>query len=241
MKFVDVHSHILPNLDDGSRSMEQSLNMLRIACEEGIRTIVATPHNMPGKGCPSRETIKEQIDALKEAAALENIPVKILLGTEYFFREEVLELLEENSVITYPGTNCVLVEFDPYTERHYIRNAVREILSYGYTPVIAHVERYMQLMEKKKEIAEIRQMGAMIQVNCNSVTGENGRKVQKDVKALLKEGLIDLLGTDAHSDGRRAPRMLECEKYITKKFGSETANLLLRGAALQKKVLKNEV
>lgn len=241
MKFVDVHSHILPNLDDGSRSMEQSLNMLRIACEEGIRTVVATPHNMPGKGCPSRELIQEQIDALRRAAAQENIPVKILLGTEYFFREEVLELLEENCVITYPGTNCVLVEFDPYTERHYIRNAVREILSFGYTPVIAHVERYMQLMEKKKEIDEIRQMGALIQVNSNSVTGENGRKVQKDVKALLKEGLVDLIGTDAHSDGHRAPRMLECEKYITKKFGSETANLLLRGAALQKKVLKNEV
>lgn len=241
MKFIDVHSHILPELDDGSKSMEQSVSMLRIAFEEGIGTIIATPHNMPGKGCPSAEKIQRRITALRQAAKEEGIPVKIFMGTEYFFREEVLELLEENQAITYPGTNCVLVEFDPFADKLYIRNAAREIWALGYVPVLAHVERYASLMERDYAvIADMQKMGALIQVNCSSVIGENGRKVQKDVKALLKAGLVDLVGTDAHSDGRRAPRMLECEKYIEKKFGSETAEQLFRARALRREMMKNE-
>lgn len=242
VKFVDVHCHILPDLDDGSKSMEQSIAMLRIAYEEGIRTIVATPHNMPGKGCPSKETIRQRIEELRQAASEEGIPVKILMGTEYFYRERVLELLEKNQAITYPGTKCVLVEFDPFADKFYIRNAVREIWVLGYVPVIAHVERYMSLMEKDYAvIAEMRKMGALIQVNCGSVVGDSGRKVQKDVKVLLKAGLVDLVGTDAHSDGHRAPRMKECEKYISRKFGNEVAGALLHANALKREMIENEV
>lgn len=241
VKFIDVHSHILPGLDDGSKGLEQSVAMLRIAYEEGIGTIVATPHNMPGKGCPSAETIRKRMEALRQAAVAEGIPVRLLMGTEYFYREKVLELLEENRAITYPGTNCVLVEFDPFADRLYIRNAAREIWALGYVPVLAHVERYASLMEKNYAvIADMRKMGALIQVNCSSVIGENGRKVQKDVKALLKAGLVDLVGTDAHGDGRRAPRMMECQKYIEKKFGSGTVEQLFCARALKREMMKNE-
>ena len=90
----DVHSHILPAIDDGSSGMEESLEMLKIAYSEGIRTMIATPHNMPGKGCPSKATVLKRLDLLQQTAADEGIDIRILPGTEYFFREEVLNLLE---------------------------------------------------------------------------------------------------------------------------------------------------
>lgn len=227
MNYIDVHSHILPNMDDGSRSMLQSLEMLRIAYAEGITTIIATPHNMPGKGCPKTETVYRKVEELQEIAEEENIPVQILCGTEYFYREEVLEILEEDRGITMANSNCVLVEFDPMAERGYIRNALRNILSQGYKPVIAHVERYAKLMEDKSFVKDIKLMGALVQINAASITGDNGRQAKKDTKKLLKEQLVDFVGTDAHSDGRRAPRMEKCAYILRKKYGEEYADALL--------------
>ena len=129
MKFIDMHSHILPGLDDGSRSMEQSLRMLEIACKEGITTIIATPHNMPGKGCPNRETVEQKCEQLREAIEDADLPINISMGTEYFYREEILEVFEADEVITLAGTDRVLIEFDPGADKTYIRNAVREILA----------------------------------------------------------------------------------------------------------------
>lgn len=233
MGYIDVHSHILPGMDDGSRNREQSLRMLEIACKEGITIMIATPHNMPGKGCPGRETVERKCEQLQEAAGEAGLTITILMGTEYFYREEILELLEEGRGITLAGTDRVLIEFDPGADKIYIRNAVREILSLGYVPVIAHVERYMHLMEKGfGAISEMRKMGALIQVNSASVTGDNGFKTKQAVRALLKMRLVDLIGTDAHSDGRRSPGMKDCADYLQKKLDPEYASYLLEVKAL---------
>ena len=208
--------------------------MLRIACEEGTTTIIATPHNMPGKGCPSRESVERKYNQLKEAAEEAGIDIEILYGTEYFYREEFQELLEEENVITMAGTDRVLIEFDPGTEKKYIRNAVREVLSHGYTPVVAHVERYMKLMEKNYEsIIELRKMGALIQVNTGSITGDNGFKTKLDARNLIKAGLVDMLGSDAHSTGRRSPKMKEAAEYVKRKLSTEQATAILTAIALE--------
>ena len=230
---IDIHSHILPALDDGSKSIEESLAMLKIAQAEGITTMIATPHNMPGKGCPTRDRIERRVKALKEAAADEHIEMDIRIGTEYFYREDILEWLEDDTVITMDGTGCVLVEFDPSVGRTYVKNAVREILAQDYRPVIAHVERYPALLKNKMEtVKELRDMGALIQVNCSSLMGKMGFKTKLDTRSLLNQGLIDLLGTDAHSANHRAPRMEECAKYIQKKCDSAYAERLMNATAL---------
>lgn len=231
MNYIDIHSHILPRMDDGSRSMEQSLQMLRIACEEGISTMIATPHNMPGKGCPEPEVVYRKVQELREMAAQENIPIDILCGTEYYYREEVLEFFEEERGITMSDSECVLVEFEPMVERKYVRNALRDFLALGYTPIIAHVERYAKVMEKQDFVKELRLMGALVQVNAASVTGDNGWHTKQVVKKLLKERLVDFIGTDAHSDGRRAPRMEKCASILYKKYGKDYADALLFGNA----------
>ena len=227
MGFVDMHSHILPGLDDGSKSMEQSLEMLRIAESEGISVIIATPHNMPGKGRPSREKLEERLKQLRDAAESEGIAIEIQLGTEYYYREEVCEIFDREEAVTMADSDCVLLEFNPLEEKSYIYNAVREAFSTGYSPIVAHVERYEQLMKKPEYVKTLKDMGALIQVNASSVIGENGFHTKRDVKKLLKAGYVDFVSTDAHSDRNRAPRMAKCATYLRKKYGADYAEKLL--------------
>lgn len=227
MGFIDMHSHILPGLDDGAKNMEQSLAMLRIAQEEGIDAIIATPHNMPGKGCPTRELLEERLAELQKAAQEEDISIEIYLGTEYYYREEVSQIFDREEAVTMAGSDCVLMEFNPLEERSYIYNAVREALSSGYTPIVAHVERYEQLMKKPEYVKNLKDMGALVQVNAASVIGDNGLHTKRDVKKLLKAGYVDFVSTDAHSDRSRAPRMEKCAAYLYKKYGESYANKLL--------------
>lgn len=231
MGYIDIHSHILPNMDDGSRSLRQSLSMLHTACEEGIGLMIATPHNMPGKGCPDAELVRAAVEKLAEQAAQEDLPIEILCGTEYYYREEVLELLEAEQGITLGNSGCILVEFDPMADRIYFRNALRNILGTGYRPVVAHVERYGKVLEDLSLLRDLKKMGILLQVNAFSVTGENGRQARKAVRKLLKDGLVDFVATDAHSDGRRAPYMAKCAEVLYRKYGGSYADTLLFGNA----------
>ncbi len=227
MGFVDMHSHILPAMDDGSVSMEQSVRMLRIAIEEGIDTIIATPHNMPGKGCPTAEKISHKAEELQAIADQYHLPIRISWGTEYYYREEVLQQLEEENGITLGNSDCVLVEFNPMEDKIYIRNAIRSIMGTIYRPVIAHVERYAQLMQDMDMVRALRKVGVLLQVNAASVIGEAGRRAKADTKKMLKEQLIDFVSTDAHSDGRRAPYIKKCAEYLYKRYPEDYVDALL--------------
>ena len=231
MGYIDMHSHILPGMDDGSRSMGQTLRMLETAVSEGISTMIATPHNMPGKGCPPGSVVRRKVDELRQTVEKEGIPLEIVAGTEYYYREEVLDILDSEDAVTLGNSDCVLVEFEPLAERNYIRNALRNILGLGYRPVIAHVERYAKLMEDTAVLGDMRKNGILVQVNAMSVTGDNGRQAKKDVRNLLKKGLVDFVATDAHSDGRRAPYMEKCAEVLYRKCGTEYADRLLFGNA----------
>lgn len=231
MGFIDMHSHILPNMDDGSHGDEESLEMLRIACDEGTDLIYATPHNMPGKGTPSPEKVYAAVERLQGLADDAGIPIQILPGTEYYFREEVMELFEHDRAIPFGDSEYVLVEFDPMADRNYIHNSLREIRSTNYIPVLAHIERYIKAMEDMKFVDGLRKLGVLIQVNAASVTGDNGWKAKQDCKKMLKEHLVDFIGTDAHTNGRRAPRIAKCADILYRKYGSEYADELLFGNA----------
>ena len=230
--FVDMHSHILPGLDDGSRNMEMSMRMMRIAWEEGIRTIIATPHNMPGKGRGELHKTLERIRELEEAARSEGIEITLKAGSELYYRQEIPELLERKEAVPMNGTNLVLVEFEPMNDTRYIMNALKDIINVGYTPIVAHIERYPALFDRKlDQIGDISELGCYIQVNASTISGKLGWKMKQYMQKLLKEELIDFVGTDAHSDGRRAPRIQECAKYLYKKCGKEYADSLLFGMA----------
>lgn len=216
-EIIDIHSHILAGIDDGSRNHDMTMHMLEIAKEEGITTMVATPHHMPGKGYTPPEKIQEMVTELQIEADNLDMGIRILPGNELFYREDLLDLLEEGQIMGMNGTGYVLVEFDVMAERPYIRNAMRNILGMGYKPILAHVERYPAILGKDYETIRIlRKLGVLIQANAASIAGDVGKDIQKHMKKLLKEELIDLVGTDAHTDRNRAPRVQSCISLLEK-------------------------
>lgn len=232
MKYIDMHSHILPAMDDGSKSMDMTLAMLRIAEREGIGTIYTTPHCMPGKGHPTLERVERRIQLVREAAQEQGIEIELRKGTEYYYIEEMLEWLEEGNVITLGGSQCILVEFEPIAEKTYIRNAVREILGFNYRPVVAHVERYPSLMEKDfSTINEMKEMGALIQVNCDSVINASNWNTKRMIRKMLQMEIVDFVSTDSHRDHGRAPYMEKCAGVLAKKYGEAYAGALTGGNA----------
>lgn len=225
---IDIHSHIIPCVDDGSKSLKQSHNMIDIAYENGISVIIATPHRMPdGKNAPP-DLIKARVALLEEYIAAKNYDIDIYPGNEIYYCAESSEQLEEGSALTLADTDCVLVEFSPMDDARYIRNSVSELQNMGYRPIIAHVERYASLCKAPFEmIEELKEMGIMIQVNAMSVTGGFGKTSRDIAKKLLKRGLVDFIASDAHSDGGRAPKFTECIECLEKLCDSDYIEDLL--------------
>lgn len=229
---IDIHTHILPGLDDGSKSLEESLQMARIAYGQGIRSMIATPHLMPEGRSACREEILEALQRLQEALLDEGLCMDLYPGNEIYYHEEAIGLLESGEALTLAGSECVLVEFSPMEESRYIRNALGEIMSLGLKPVLAHAERYASLMKQAPEqIGALKDMGVLVQVNAATVEGKYGKESQRQVLGLMKRELVDFLGTDAHSASRRAPRMEGCLQVLLRKCPREYVERLLHGNA----------
>ncbi len=227
-RIVDIHCHILSGVDDGSKSMEQSKAMLDIAWKQGIHTIIATPHHMPETKNASPETIAGKVARLQEYVNEQHYDMKILTGNEIYYYGEVTDKLDAGEVCTLAESDYVLVEFSPMDDARYIRNSLSQLQNMGYNPIVAHVERYMSLCKAPfDKIQELRDMGILIQVNAASVTGGFGRLTKVLVEKLLKKRLVDFIGTDAHSDGGRAPKILECAQILQKKYNADYVEELL--------------
>lgn len=225
---IDIHSHILPGLDDGAKDWEQSCHMLSIAWEQGIRKIIATPHFMPEQRGPASQTVAECANRLQAYADELGYGMEIYTGSEIYYHEEVPELLENGSILTLADSSYVLVEFSPMDDFRYIRNSLNEIQTMGFDPIIAHVERYENVFKKPfGKIKELKDMGCRIQVNASTVEGKMGRKIQKGVITLCKLGLVDFIGTDAHSAGNRAPCISKCSTILYKKCPKDYVDRLL--------------
>lgn len=223
--FIDIHCHILPNLDDGSKNMEQTLNMLKIACEEGITDIICTPHHHLGRVVADYDESIKRIEQVREQLKCEewSSDISIYLGTELCYFVDAVDELMDGRIHTMNNTNYVLIEFDPNVEYKRIMTAVCELRMSGYKPIIAHIERYHNMVMEIDECEELIDSGAEIQVNAASILGELGGTVKKFVKKLMKYEMVSYVATDAHSDGHRAPRLKDAYRYVAKKFGEEYA------------------
>ena len=225
--FTDIHCHILPALDDGAGDFKEAEKMLLTAYEEGICRIIATPHNYASKKSASTESIKECVLRLTRYAERCGIPISLYYGNEIYYRNGIADLLEKGEVLTLADSKYVLIEFEPGVDYSYLRDGMGELLRYGYYPILAHAERYDCLFEKKGRLKELKNSGVYIQVNASSFLHGFMSEVKKRSKVLLKEDCIHFIGTDAHSNRSRAPKMRECTVYLLKKIGKEKAGRIL--------------
>ena len=226
---IDIHSHILPGLDDGSKSFEESLEMLRMAYGQGVRKVIATPHLSPlfrryGKSDALR-LFSELVKRTKETEEFEDLT--LYLGQEIFWCEDTWRAMQEGGILTMAGSAYVLIEFHPEEALYEITRAVRETVTLGYIPLIAHVERFSALRDMSR-IKEIRGLGGRIQMNLGSISGKLLDRRVAYCRKLLKKRLVDVLGTDMHNTEERRPRCEKAVEWILKHLDPGYAGALLK-------------
>ncbi len=225
-KYIDIHSHVLPGIDDGSGSVEMSMEMLRMAAQDGIGQMILTPHNKPWHRRIDYARIAEKVERLKDMLKEERLDMKLYVGSELYYRSGLVDELDQGAAGTLANSHYVLVEFEPSADYDYIRNGAYALLMGGYEPIIAHVERYKNVCSKKARVAELAGMGCLIQVNAGSVMGKYGFGVRQLTRNMLKQGLIHFVATDAHDLDKRQPRLSLCAEYIGKKYGESSRRRL---------------
>ncbi len=227
MEFIDIHSHILPGVDDGAKDMDETLLMLQMAYQEGIRVMVATPHYEAGKNNISIDRLNQLLQEVKQAVKEAGIELKILLGNEILYSISALEALKEGKVLSMDGTRYILVEFLPGTSFKQIREGLYSCILAGYIPILAHAERYECLNKKPMLVGELRKLGVYIQINLSSIRGKFTNRKVMFCNKILKMKWVHFLGTDAHGAHERVPRMKEGVELLMKKYGEDTVRQLL--------------
>lgn len=228
---IDIHTHLLFGVDDGPDTIEESIEMIKRAKEQGIQAMILTPHYRHGMFAYPNDRIKENFVLLQKYA--KEIGIKIFLGTEHHVNSMIIEYIQNGRVRTLAGTQYVLAEYKHDTPFEYIAKSVRDLLRNGYIPVIAHVERYMCLHEDIDRIDWLREVGAMIQVNANAILGMEGFRVKGFTKKLLKYRYIDFVGSDSHDLKKRANNMGKCRDYLYKKYDERYVDKILVRNAME--------
>lgn len=229
MGMIDIHTHILPGVDDGSPRTAESLEMLRLAAASGVETVIATPHsNLPGVYANyNGEWLQASFDRLIRRAEEEEIPVRILRGMEVYATEDLPELLKAGRVLTLNDSRYVLMEFDFHEQANWCTRMLEGVLEAGYTPIVAHPERYYAVWQEPWCVYPWLEMGAHVQLTRGSILGKFGREAKRAADYLLQHNLVACIASDAHGSRNRIPEMDDILRYITAKYSPEYADMLL--------------
>lgn len=220
-KYIDIHSHILPGIDDGAVNEKEALEMFKIAAESGIGSIIATPHFHYRRGHATPMQIRKKVADMQQMLNEAGIPIRLYGGNELYYTHELLETVKAGEALTMAESDYVLLEFSPETERRKIQNAVYQFLSEGYYPIIAHMERYQAFQKHMDFAAEIFDMGAYYQINAGSILGAAGWTTKRFTKTMLQSGMIHFIATDAHDMGKRPPQLEKALNWVEKKLGED--------------------
>lgn len=227
---TDCHCHILPEVDDGAQSFEEALAMLETAWEEGIEAVVLTPH-MHGRGAvEKKEKIIGGYRRLRDQAAVRGGLPALYLGSEVYASIDMADWLKAGDVFTLGGTRYVLAEFHPGSYFHEMRDIAKNLRASGYYLVLAHTERYQCLLENRRYVDELEDLGTLFQCNAGAVMGKEGLQKKSFIRTLLREQRVAMIGTDAHNLRKRPPHMKACYRYLCKKYGEEYADWLCGGS-----------
>lgn len=196
---LDIHSHIIPGIDDGSKNMEMTLEMLKNAEKEGTKEIVATPHYLLEYGEAKIEEVKNYVKEINYNLEKEKINVKIYSGQEVYFTEKIIEDYMEGNIGTLNDSRYMLIEFSMEKLEENIFDILYELQIRDIVPIIAHPERYKPFMEKPTLINEFINQGYLFQVNAGSIEGKFGETVRKTANLFLKNHIYNFIGSDAHN------------------------------------------
>lgn len=222
---IDTHHHCLPGVDDGPKEWSEAVEMCAIAAEEGIETIVATPHVLRGlwKSRPGSEIAA----LLEELQGRVGERPRLLLGSEYWFAHDVVDVLASGSgIIPLAGSRYVLLEFAANVVPPMIEQVFYRLQMDRWTPVIAHPERNLVFQAKPDLLASLVRLGAKTQITASSVVGGFGARARASATAFLRAGLVHVIASDAHDTRRRPPRVREALAAAAEIVGSDVVHAL---------------
>ncbi len=226
---IDLHSHILPGIDDGANTLQMSLAMARIAVNDGIRIMACTPHIYPGLYLNNTAGIKAARNALQKALDEEGIALKLTTGADVYLVPGVLEGLRTGIVPSLHDTRYVLLEPSHHVAPPRFAESVFQLVAAGYVPVITHPERLTWIEDHFQVFVDLTRQGAWMQVTAGALTGMFGPRAKYWGERFVGEGLTHILATDAHSAGRRVPVLSEAREIAERMLGREEAHLLVEG------------
>ncbi|HEM5083785.1 TPA: tyrosine protein phosphatase [Streptococcus suis] len=240
---IDIHSHIIFGVDDGPKTIEESLSLIGEAYRQGVRYIVATSHRRKGMFETPEKVIMTNFLQLKAAVAEVYPEIRLCYGAELYYSKDILSKLEKRKVPTLNGSRYILLEFSMNTPWKEIQEAVNEVTLLGLTPVLAHIERYDALAFHAERVEELIDKGCYTQVNSNHVLkptliGDRAKEFKKRTRYFLEQDLVHCVASDMHNTGARAPFMKDAYQIIKEEYGDDRAKALFKKNPLM--ILKNQ-
>ncbi len=216
---IDFHSHIIPSIDDGSKSVEETFNLMKEAQKAGFDKVLSTSHYMEGYYEVENREREVWINAINEKLYQNGINIHIYLGNEIYITDNIIKLLEEGKASTVNNTSYVLFELPLNSEPMNLYDVVFEMLRYKLVPILAHPERYSFVQKDPELLYDLIQKGVLMQVNYGSIVGQYGKSAKIIAKKLFENDMVHFLGTDVHRQNTIYPRMPEILKEITELIG----------------------
>ena len=223
----DMHSHLIPGIDDGAQDMDQTIAMLAKFESLGYKKVVTTPHIMTDSFPNNPEIILSGLEKVKNEIKNVGINIEIEAAAEYYFDETLMPKIKNKELLTF-GDNYVLVEFAFHSPPQFLDQLFFELKTHGYRPVIAHFERYLYYLGKIDKAEKWRSEGINIQINLNSLFGQYGPEVQKQAEKLIDEGQFDFVGTDCH----RIEHLMILEKNLSSPYLHKIGKYLVKNMLL---------
>ena len=224
--FIDLHSHILPGIDDGAGSMDETLDMARVAQQDGVRHIVATPHHANGVYDNPRDSVLDLTERVNGALARAGCGVEVLPGAEVHFHQGLAAGVKAGTLCTLADTGkYLLVELPAQLIPPTLRDELFQLKLMGITPILAHVERNRGVQEDWETLLPLLEMGVLFQCTAASLTGEFGSATRELSTHLVRSRLIHVLGTDSHGLNFRAP-VLSPAREVTREILADDPEML---------------
>ncbi len=227
---IDIHTHILPAIDDGPTTMTESLEMCRIAVDDGIKKMIATPHVQNGMYDLDANKVLEKIQMLNQLLKQEGLDLVIFPGAEVHLNDRLLDakILKESSILTLNGgRKYILLEFPFQWVPSGTEHVIFKLRSMGFTPILPHLERNFKIQRDPYMVRHFAEMGAILQVTAQSITGDFDAAPMKCALWMLKNNLVHVIASDAHSPVGRPPILSKALKVVSDKLGEEAAKKMV--------------
>lgn len=235
---IDIHSHILPNIDDGSKSIEQSINMAKEAEAAGFKAICCTPHYLEEKYIKNKFNNTKVLENLQEELKRNNINIELYIGNEIYITDEIEDLIKMGQISTLNNRKYILVELPMNYPIASLETIIFKIQNLNLIPIIAHPERYAYVQKDPNFLIGLIEKGVLFQGNYASLIGYYGKDVENTIKILLKNNMIHMLGSDTHRDNSIYSNFDKIKKILSKCIDDELIDELTN--INPKKVIEND-